>query len=59
VSVSNLIQYFVSLASLYEMVRLAKKSFLLCPPIASSIFAPIDVPERINYLLKIYSFFSA
>src|SRR5258705_10575776 len=43
-SINNLSQYLVSLASLYETCILLIKSFLDEPPTASSIFAPTDVP---------------
>ena len=39
------------------MVNLAKKSFPDCPPIASSILAPIEVPHLNSCLLKTNSFF--
>ena len=43
-SINNLSQYLVSLASLYETCILLIKSFLDEPPTASSIFAQTDVP---------------
>ena len=55
---NNFIQYIVSLASLYEIEILAKKSFSDCPPIASSMFAPIEVPHLRTCLDIINSFFS-
>ena len=49
-------QYSVSLASLYEIESLLIKSFFDCPPRASSILAPIDVPLLKTCFDKIYSF---
>jgi len=38
------------------MVNLAKQSLFDCPPIASSILAPMDVPQRKICFDKTYSF---
>ena len=49
-------QYFVSLASLLAIDIFAIKSFLVCAADASSMFAPIDVPDRSSCLDIINSF---
>lgn len=46
VSLSKHSQYFVSRHSLYAIEILAEKSETDMAPLASAIFAPIDVPER-------------
>ena len=49
-SYSSRNQYIVSRHSFCAMLSLAIKSFLDCPHKASSMFAPIDVPLRSNWL---------
>ncbi len=52
----NFNQYLVSRASLLAIESFDMKSFLDCAAIASSIFAPIEVPQRRICLDKINSF---
>ena len=52
----NFNQYFVSLASLFAIESFEIKSFLDWAAIASSTFAPIEVPQRRICLDNINSF---
>ena len=57
VSNNNSNQYSVSFASFKPIDNLGIKSALLCACSDSLLFAPIEVPERNNYLDKTNSFF--
>lgn len=57
-SLRSLNQYSVSLHSLYAILILERKSFSDCAPIASSIFAPIEVPDLTICFDKTVSSFS-
>ena len=50
-SSNNSIQYIDSSASSITMPNLAINSFLLRPLYAERVFAPTEVPERINWLI--------
>ena len=52
-------QYFVSLASLLAIAIFEMKSFFVCAAVASSMFAPIEVPDRSNCFDIMNSFFVA
>ncbi len=52
-------QYFVSLASLLAIAIFEMKSFFVWAAVASSMFAPIEVPDRSNCFDIMNSFFVA